>query len=157
MIHATTHKSRKTARALVLHDDGILLMYRKRTDRGQPEEYFTTLGWWVDPHETIEQTLHRELREEAEITIEIIEKIGEVIEYREYDGLIKQKEHHLYLARNTKDTFGQPIGPEAERYKLGNHYEVKKIQRHELPHIRLNSEKIHQQLLNYARHKQFIE
>lgn len=45
MLHATTiQKPKMTARAIVIHEDGILLMHRQRTDRGKPEEYFTTLG-----------------------------------------------------------------------------------------------------------------
>jgi len=157
MLHATTiQKPKMTARAIVIHEDGILLMYRERTDRGKPEEYFTTLGGWVDIHETIEECLHRELREEAEITVEIIEKIGEVTEHREYDGAIKQKHHHIYLVKNTKNSYGQPIWPEAERYKLGNRYEVKKMQWSDLPHITLNSSLIHKHLLEYAYQKNFI-
>ncbi len=149
-------KSRITARAIVLHEDGILLMQRTRSDRGKPEQYFSTLGWWVDSNETIEEGLHRELREEAQIQVEIIEKIGELIEYQKYQWIMKEKIHHIYLVKNIADTHGQPIGPEAKKQSEQNSYHVTKILRHELPFIKLNSTYIHKHLVEYAYKKNFI-
>ncbi|HEY4963251.1 MAG TPA: NUDIX domain-containing protein [Candidatus Saccharimonadales bacterium] len=70
---------RTTSRAIVIKDDQLLVMERNKFGH----KYIALIGGGVDPGETLEQCLVRELREEATIEIKnprlvIIENAGNV-------------------------------------------------------------------------------
>jgi len=69
---------RTAVRAMVVKDDALLVMHRNKFGK----EYYTLIGGAVKPHETNEQALTRELREEAGIvvtapTLVIVEEAGQ--------------------------------------------------------------------------------
>jgi 8-oxo-dGTP diphosphatase len=70
---------RKAARAIVVKDKKLLLM--KRNKFGQ--EYYSLIGGGLEPGETGEQALHREVGQEASLTVKnprlvIIEQAGQI-------------------------------------------------------------------------------
>lgn len=78
------YKLRKNARAILLREDGKIAFQFLRN------HYFHKLpGGGVEQGETIEQALHREIREEVGSEIRIGEPVGVVIEYRDAHGLIQ--------------------------------------------------------------------
>lgn len=56
---------RKAVRAIVVHDDALLVMHRNKFG----EEYYTLAGGGIDHGETAEQSLYRELAEETGVTV----------------------------------------------------------------------------------------
>ena len=51
----------KAARAIIIEDNKILVMHRKKYG----SEYFTLVGGWANENETIEHALAREIKEET--------------------------------------------------------------------------------------------
>jgi len=64
---------RNRAVAIVIHDDGLLVIHR----RSEGHEYYTLPGGGVEQHETIEQAIARELQEEASLDITVGRRIYE--------------------------------------------------------------------------------
>jgi len=56
---------RQSARAIVIKDDQLLVMKRNKFGK----EYCTLIGGGVDPGETIEEALHREIQEETSLKV----------------------------------------------------------------------------------------
>ena len=56
---------RTSVRAIVVKDDTLLVMHRNKKGK----EYYALIGGGVDPGESLEEALHRELEEEACIAV----------------------------------------------------------------------------------------
>jgi 8-oxo-dGTP diphosphatase len=56
---------RKAVRAIVIKDDSLLVMHRNKFG----EQYYTLVGGSMNPGETAEQALYREVREETGLTV----------------------------------------------------------------------------------------
>lgn len=65
--------SRNRAAAIVIHDDKLLVMYRKKE-----QEYFTFPGGGVEVGETNEQAVVREVSEETSLTVEVQKLVYEL-------------------------------------------------------------------------------
>lgn len=97
----STFRHRVGARAILINKDNeIALMHVSNRN------YYKLPGEGVEKDETLEQTLKRELHEEAGADdIEILAEIGEIDEIRE--GMQKKSIHYCYLVRligELKDT-----------------------------------------------------
>ncbi len=103
----TPHKSRVTARAVLLDDDGKIGF----TCVGQT--FFMTPGGGVDDGELIETTLRRELIEEAGYEVDIISPLGRVVEDRQW-GNFHQVDFY-YLCRTKKFVGTAPTEGEIEK------------------------------------------
>jgi 8-oxo-dGTP diphosphatase len=62
-----TYWMRKAARAIVIKDDQLLVMHRNKFGK----EYYTLPGGGIEPNETPEQTVIRELVEETGVVVAI--------------------------------------------------------------------------------------
>jgi 8-oxo-dGTP diphosphatase len=88
------YKLRKNARAILVREDGhIALQYLQN-------HFFHKLpGGGIEDDESIEQALHREVREEVGCEIRIKKPIGVVIEYRDAHDLLQIS--YCYIAEVT--------------------------------------------------------
>lgn len=116
-----------TARAIVLHKNNILLIERRRDDL----HYFSIPGGHIEPGETPEMAVIRELQEEASV---------EVAPLREVFTLVGgDPEHHIFLCEYVS---GQPkVDPQSEEAESNaqgkNMYIPKWISLAELPGLEL--------------------
>ena len=106
-----THKYPWRSSAVIIQKSKILLLHRVKNGR----EYFILPGGSMEDGESGEETLIRELKEEASITVSIVKKIGEV--YNDFD----KRTHRLFLC-NISDGEVRLGGPEAERHNDNNKY-----------------------------------
>ncbi len=77
-------------------------------------EYYILPGGSMEDGETSEQTLVREIREEASVDVQITEKLGEV--YNDWPN--DQRTHRLYLCHITAGTVtlgGEELGRMTDR------------------------------------------
>lgn len=89
---STNFKKRDAARAVLLDkDDGVFLL------KVGKHNYHKLPGGGVDEGEDMKAALARELLEEVGCKAEIIDEVGEIIEYRDQFELIQTS--HCYLAR----------------------------------------------------------
>lgn len=99
------------SRALIIKDGKILLIHRIK----QGKEYYTLPGGHIEPGETQEETLIREIREETGLSIHIEQKLWDV--KNPYDDAM----HHFFLVRSFS---GKLVlgSPEKQRNSLSNQY-----------------------------------
>jgi 8-oxo-dGTP pyrophosphatase MutT (NUDIX family) len=62
---------RVRAGAILIQNEKILLAEHHKKAHGYEESYFVLPGGTVDPHETIEETLIREIKEEAGLSVTV--------------------------------------------------------------------------------------
>lgn len=89
---------RMAARALFIHD-GKLLAIKHTPYLGKPVNYWCTIGGGVDPNESLEAAVIREVIEETGIT----PKIGRLLYVQQY--VQKEREHieFFFLIENSED------------------------------------------------------
>ena len=80
---------RHTARGIVVHDNKLLLMERWRLYEQQKLHYFSIPGGGIEPGETPEQTVVREIEEETMIAVRVRHRVLEM-----HDG---DSVHAIYL------------------------------------------------------------
>lgn len=78
------YKLRRAARAVLFNDKGEIAFQRIERD-----DYAKLPGGGMDPGETIEEGLRRELREEVGCEITVGEPVGMVMEYRNEFGVLQ--------------------------------------------------------------------
>jgi 8-oxo-dGTP pyrophosphatase MutT (NUDIX family) len=117
-------QKKNTARGIVVHDGHILLMERWR---GQLH-YFSIPGGGIEPGETAEQTVLREILEETSLRVDVERQ---VLEMRD-DGFT----HKIYLCRYIS---GEPHlpdhAPEAVHMTENNRFRPGWVPLDKLPHL----------------------
>ncbi|HSX05549.1 MAG TPA: NUDIX domain-containing protein [Candidatus Saccharimonadales bacterium] len=97
---------RRTARAIIIHDNQILLVERWRPGH----HYFSIPGGGIEPAETPEQTMQREVAEETGCVVQTERQIY-------FLQLADGTEHYFFLARYIS---GEPHLPADSPEALGN-------------------------------------
>ena len=67
---------RKTARAIIFQDGKLLVFFRRKIRDGIETIYYAIPGGHVEGEETCEETVIRELKEEMNLDIEIIDWVN---------------------------------------------------------------------------------
>ena len=105
---------RKT-RAIIFQDGKLLVFFRRKIRDGIETIYYAIPGGHVEGEETCEETVIRELKEEMNLDIEIIDFLGKLE--------IDNQEENYYFAKivGGELCFG---GEELERNSDSNYYEI---------------------------------
>ena len=109
---------KKTARAIIIKDNKLLVFFRRKIKDGKEITYYAIPGGHLEDGETLEETCIREIKEELNLDIEIIDYLGNII----VDG---QEEYYYYVRIVGGELcFG---GEELERNCCENYYEIRWI------------------------------
>lgn len=93
------HK-REIVRAIVFDEEGYFYFVRvQRDDDFGNVTLIETSGGGVEPFETLEDAIHRELKEELGVEVEIIEKIAVINDF--YNLIHRENINHYYLCKIT--------------------------------------------------------
>lgn len=108
----------KTARAIIIEDDKLLVFFRRKIKEGKEITYYAIPGGHVEGNDSLEDTVIRELKEEMNLDIEIKEYLGKLD--------IDNMEEHYYYAKiiGGELKFG---GEELDRNSVDNYYEIRWI------------------------------
>ena len=108
----------KTARAIIIKDNKLLVFFRRKIKNGKEITYYAIPGGHLEDNETLEETCIREIKEELNLDIEIIDYLGNII-------VDNQEEYYYYVKIIGGELcFG---GEELERQSIDNYYEIRWI------------------------------
>ena len=109
---------RETVRAIIIQDGKLLVFFRRKLKDGKHITYYAIPGGHVEEGESIEETVIRELKEEMNLDIELVDYLGKLDAYNQVE--------HYFSAKivGGELTFG---GEELERNNSDNYYEVRWI------------------------------
>jgi 8-oxo-dGTP pyrophosphatase MutT (NUDIX family) len=114
---------KNTARGIVVHDGRILLMERWRDNL----HYFSIPGGGIEPGETPQQTVEREITEETSVRVKVQEQVLEM-----HDGDFS---HKIYLCEYVGgEAYLRPNAPEAF-YGPTNRFQPRWVQVSQLPEL----------------------
>lgn len=132
---------RESVRAVVIENGSLLVMRRNKRGR----EYYTLIGGGIDRGETAEAALHREVAEEASITLAsprlIITQVGGPKFGRQYIYLCEYVEGVPALAANSEEALQNAEGE--------NLYSPMWLPLEQLPQIDFLPRELQQSLLEY--------
>lgn len=113
----------KTARAIIIKDGKLLVFFRRKNLDGKIITYYALPGGHVEKGETLEDTIVRELKEEMNIDISILNYLGNIYvdNIWEYYYYCKIENGELKLS-----------GEELERCSIDNYYEIRWLDLSEL-------------------------
>ena len=109
---------KKTARAIIIKDNKLLVFFRRKIKDGKEITYYAIPGGHLEDGETLEETCIREIKEELNLDIEIIDYLGNII-------VDNQEEYYYYV-----EIIGGELcfgGEELERQSRDNYYEIRWI------------------------------
>lgn len=109
---------RINGRAIIIDNDEVLLMFRRKIKNGITKEYYAIPGGGLEENETIEECVKREIQEEFNLEIEVKEQLGVV-----------EDEKNIGYIYNCSIISGTPTlgGEELEGNNEANYYEVRKL------------------------------
>ncbi len=122
---------RINGRAIIIDGDEVILMFRRRIKDGKTLEYYAIPGGGLEENETIEECTKREIQEEFNMEVEVLEQLG-----------IVEDEKNIGYIFNTRIISGTPKlgGEELEHNKEDNYYEVRKVKISNIDNINLFEE-----------------
>ena len=129
---------RISSRAIIIEDNKLLVMFRRKIKNGIKKEYYVIPGGGLEEGETLEQNVIREIKEEFNIDIKVIKKL----ETLEFDETIE----NYFLCKRISGT-PELSGEEKERMSEDNYYEVRYIDLDKLDDYDINAKDIIKRLL----------
>jgi len=121
---------KKTARAIIIKDNKLLVFFRRKIKNGKEITYYAIPGGHLEDNETLEETCIREIKEELNLDIEIIDYLGNII-------VDNQEEYYYYVKIIGGELcFG---GEELERQSIDNYYEIRWISLDEIDNSGIRS------------------
>ena len=107
---------RKTARAIIIDDNKLLVFFRRKIINEKEIIYYAIPGGHVEDGESCKDTVIRELKEEMNLDIEVIDYLGKLV--------VDNQEENYYYAKIIGGIlkFG---GEELERNCEDNYYEIR--------------------------------
>ena len=121
---------RKTSRAVIIDDNRLLVFFRRKVRDGKEVTYYAIPGGHVEENETMEETVVRELKEEMNLDIEILNYLGNLV--------VDNQEENYYYAKivGGELCFG---GEELEKCNDDNYYEIRWLPIEELDNSGIRS------------------
>ena len=113
----------RTARAVIIDDDQLLVFFRRKIVDGKEITYYAIPGGHVEGNESSEEALVREIKEELNLDVQILGYLGKV--------LVGNKQDDYYHVKIVGGVL-QFSGEELERNCDTNYYEVRKLPLEEL-------------------------
>ena len=107
---------RVSSRAIIIENDKILVMFRRKIKEGKVKEYYVIPGGGKEENETLEENVKRELFEEMNIKIGILGYLGKY----ESENTV---EHYFHC--NIIKGVPRLGGEEKERMTKDNDYEIR--------------------------------
>ena len=107
---------RVSSRAIIIENDKILVMFRRKIKDGKVKEYYVIPGGGKEENETLEENVKRELFEEMNIKIGILGYLGKY----ESENTV---EHYFHC--NIIKGVPRLGGEEKERMTKDNYYEIR--------------------------------
>ena len=109
---------RKTSRAIIIHDNKLLVFFRRKFINGKEITYYAIPGGHLEDSETLEETCIREIKEELNLDISLLGYLGKLV----VDGIEEYYFHAKIIGGEI--CFG---GEELERQSYDNYYEIRWI------------------------------
>ena len=109
---------RENARAIIIKDNELLTIFRRKKTKEGTKEYYVIPGGGVEDGETLADTVKRELQEELGISIEVGNFLTQVISDTTISNFFECK-----ILSGTPKIGGE----ELERMNIDNYYEVRFI------------------------------
>lgn len=114
---------KKTARAIIINDNKLLVFFRRKKKDGKVITYYAIPGGHLEDNETLEMTCIREIKEELNLDVEIVDYLGSIV-------VDSQEEYYYYVNITGGELcFG---GEELERNCEDNYYEIRWISLNEI-------------------------
>lgn len=113
----------KTVRAVIIEDNKLLVFFRKKLVDNKMITYYALPGGHLEENETLEETVIRELKEEMNVDIKILDYLGMI----KVDGVLEYYYNAKIVGGNIE--FG---GEELERCNENNYYEIRWLKLDEL-------------------------
>lgn len=105
---------RDSARAVIIENDKLLVIFRRKIKDGMTKEYYVIPGGGIEKDETPQMAVVRELKEELNVDIEVLRYLGE-----------NERENVKDIYFSCKILSGRPTlgGEELDRMTKENYYE----------------------------------
>lgn len=124
-------KKRINGRAIIIDNDEVLLMYRRKVYDGYIKEYYAIPGGGKEENETIEECIKREIKEEFSLNVEVLDYLGKVED--------KYNIGYIYQAKIIDGEL-KLGGEELEHNNEINYYEPRRIKLKDIDNIELLEE-----------------